>query len=433
MSTATITTPDISLELVKTNPENFDFVTAYEEQLGPEFLAELRELLPKLKDVKMAHVNATAYGGGVAELLHRQIPLLNQLGKEVNFHSDWYIMQVSNTAFYDVTKKMHNTLQGAEGELTAAEKDLYKKIQIENFSNGLLSEYDVVLIHDPQPAGLIDLYSKDRNNKWAWRCHIDTTTTNANVWGFIGEFAKKYDTAIWTRDAFVQDRADFKDIKIIPPSIDPLSPKNYQLTETQIDDVFHRYGIDRSRPVLCQISRFDPWKQPVEVVKIYQELKQEFPELQLIYAGSMATDDPEGMHYWEQTLRAAGLDKDVTILNNFHGVGNIEINAFQRGATVMVQYSSKEGFGLTISEAMYKEQPIIGGRVGGIQDQIVDKECGYLVSTNEEVKAAIREQLSNAEKRKEMGKKAKKRVEDNFLITREVGNYMKLAISLLGR
>ncbi|MEB3287141.1 MAG: glycosyltransferase [Vampirovibrionales bacterium] len=431
--TATLAASDISLELVKTNPENFDYVTAYEEGIGPEFLAELRELLPKLKNVKMAHVNATAYGGGVAELLHRQIPLMNQLGKEVGFQSDWYILKVSNTAFYDVTKKMHNTLQGAPGELSAEEKDLYKKTQIENFSEGLLNDYDVVLIHDPQPAGLIELYSKDRKGKWAWRCHIDTTTTNANVWGFIGAFAKQYEAAIWTREQFVQDKADFKEVKIIPPSIDPLSPKNYDLSETQVDEVFHRYGIDRSRPVLCQISRFDPWKQPVEVVKIYQEMKKEFPELQLIYAGSMATDDPEGMFYWEQTLRAAGLDKDVTILNNFHGVGNIEINAFQRGADVMIQYSSKEGFGLTISEAMWKEQPIIGGRVGGIQDQIVDKDCGYLVSTNEEVKTAIRELLSNPEKRKEMGKKAKKRVQDNFLITKEVGNYMKLAIGLLGR
>lgn len=430
MSTATATRTDLGLELVKTNPENFNYVEAYEKGLGKEFLAELRGLLPQLKNTKVAHVNATAYGGGVAELLHRQIPLMNQLGSEVGFQSDWYILQVSDTAFYDVTKKMHNTLQGAPGELSASEKALYEKIQKENF--GKLDEYDVVLIHDPQPAGLIALYP-NRKNKWAWRCHIDTTTTNPNVWGFIGSFAKQYDAAIWTREQFVNDKADFKAVVIIPPSIDPLSPKNYDLSKAQIDEVFSRYGLDRSRPVLCQISRFDPWKQPVEVVKIYQEMKKEFPGLQLVYAGSMATDDPEGMLYWEQTLRAAGLDKDVVVLNNFHGVGNIEINAFQRGADVMIQYSSKEGFGLTISEAMWKEQPIIGGRVGGIQDQIVDKECGYLVSTDEEVKAAIREQLSNPEKRKEMGKKAKQRVGEKFLITREVGDYMKLAIQLLGR
>jgi trehalose synthase len=265
-----------------------------------------------------------------------------------------------------------------------------------------------------------------RTNKWVWRCHIDTTTPNPEVWDFIGRFAKLYDVAVWTRDSFVHDRTAFKEIRIIPPSIDPISPKNCQLTPPEVDAVFLRFGIDPRRPVMLQVSRFDPWKQPLEVIQIYKDLKPEYTGLQLVLAGSMATDDPEGMQYWERALRKAGEDTDIFILNNYHGVGNTEINAFQRGAQVVLQYSSKEGFGLTVSEGMWKYQPMIGGRVGGIQDQIIDGECGFLVSTMDEVKQAARTLLDNPERRREMGELAHQRVAEQFLITREVADYLKL-------
>jgi trehalose synthase len=296
---------------------------------------------------------------------------------------------------------------------------------LSNFGNGQLDQYDVVIIHDPQPAGLIELYP-NRSNKWVWRCHIDTTTPNPEVWDFIGRYAKQYDAAVWTRDSFVHDRDAFREIRIIPPSIDPISPKNATLTPPEVDAVLLRYGIDPRRPLMVQVSRFDPWKQPLEVIQIYKDIKAEFPGLQLVLAGSMATDDPEGMQYWERSLRKAGEDPDIFILNNYHGVGNTEINAFQRGAQVLVQYSSKEGFGLTVSEGMWKYQPVIGGRVGGIQDQIVDGECGFLVSTLDEVKNAARTLLNNPDKRREMGEVAHQRVAEHFLITREVADYLKL-------
>lgn len=422
------------LQLVETSAGNIDLTFTYEQILGREAMDELRGLVDKLKNVKMAHVNATAYGGGVAELLHRQIPLMNQLGSNVGFQSDWYILNVSNEAFYDVTKKMHNTLQGAEGNLSEEEQALYWRIQEENFSNGLLNDYDVVLIHDPQPAGLIKVYEQHgRSGKWAWRCHIDTTTPNRPIWDFVKQYVVDYEAAIWTRKEFIPETSGIPEVTIIPPSIDPLSPKNSDLHEEEINEVFTRYKIDRTRPVMVQVSRFDPWKQPLEVVECYKQLKTEFPDLQLVYAGSMATDDPEGMMYWEQTLRKAGEDKDVTILNNYHGVGNKEINAFQAGADVVVQYSSKEGFGLTVSEAMWKRQPMIGGKVGGIQDQITHGETGFLVTTMDELKESVRFLLANPDKRKEMGEKARQFVSERFLITREVADYMKLAINLLGR
>lgn len=416
---------DKGLILVQTNPDNINMVELYEKELGSLLMDSLRTLVKNLRNTRVAHINATAYGGGVAELLHRQIPLMNQLGEAVGFHTDWFILNVENPAFYDMTKKCHNTLQGDSGHLSQEEKDQYYRTLLSNYSRGKLDEYDVVIIHDPQPAGLIELYP-NRVNKWAWRCHIDTTSPNPEVWNFIGQFAKQHDLAIWTRDTFVHDRGDFSEIRIIPPSIDPISPKNSKLSREEVEASLLKYGIDPRRPMMLQVSRFDPWKQPLEVIQIYKDLKAEFPALQLVLAGSMATDDPEGMLYWERSLRKAGEDPDIFILNNYHGVGNREINAFQRAASVVMQYSSKEGFGLTVSEGMWKFQPMIGGRVGGIQDQIVDGESGFLVSTMDEVKNAVRTLLSDPEKRKEMGELAHQRVAEQFLITREVADYLKL-------
>lgn len=416
---------DRGLILVQTNPDNINMVELYERELGSLLMDSLRTLVKSLVNIRVAHLNATAYGGGVAELLHRQIPLMNQLGESVGFHTDWFILNVENPAFYDMTKKCHNTLQGDSGSLTKEEKEQYYRTLLANYSHGRLAEYDVVIIHDPQPAGLIELHP-NRANKWAWRCHIDTTSPNPEVWDFIGQFAKQYDVAIWTRDSFVHDREEFREVRIIPPSIDPVSPKNINLSEDEIETSLRQYGIDPKRPIMLQVSRFDPWKQPLEVIRIYKDLKSEFPELQLVLAGSMATDDPEGMLYWERSLRKAGEDLDIYILNNYHGVGNREINALQRAASVALQYSSKEGFGLTVSEGMWKYQPMIGGKVGGIQDQIVDGESGFLVSTTDEVKTAVRKLLNDPEKRREMGDTAHQRVAEQFLITREVADSLKL-------
>jgi trehalose synthase len=365
----------------------------------------------------------------VAELLHRQIPLMNQLGASVGFKTDWFILNVDNPSFYDVTKKCHNALQGEHVSLSTEEREQYYRTLLANYHQGKLAEYDVVVAHDPQPAGLIELYP-ERKNRWVWRCHIDTTSPNPEVWDFIGCFAKQYDMALWTRDSFVHDRVDFKEVRIVAPSIDPISPKNRKLTQAEMDDVFQRYGIDAKRPVMLQVSRFDPWKQPLEVIQIYQDLKSEFPGLQLVLAGSMATDDPEGMLYWEKSLRKAGEDPDIFILNNYHGVGNLEINALQRGADALLQYSCKEGFGLTVSEGMWKHQPVIGGCAGGIQDQIVDGQTGYLVATLDEAKSAVRELLTNSAQRKQMGDAAHQRVVEHFLITREVADYLRLICDL---
>ena len=418
------TVPDKGMLLVQTNADNLNLVALYEQELGKVTMDSLRVLVSALSNTKVAHVNATAFGGGVAELLHRQIPLMNQLGESVNFHTDWYILNVENPAFYDMTKKSHNTLQGDSDQLSEEEKKLYYHTLLSNFGHGQLSEYDVVIVHDPQPAGLIALYP-EHTNRWLWRCHIDTSKPNPDTWNFFRPLVTQYDMAVWTRESFVQNPEQLKEVRIIPPSIDPLSTKNSMLSQDEIHEVLQQFGIDAQRPLMVQVSRFDPWKQPLEVIQAYQELKAEFPDLQLLLAGSMATDDPEGLLYWERSLRKAGEDPDIFILNNYHGIGNREINAFQRAAQVVLQYSSKEGFGLTVSEGMWKFQPVIGGRVGGIQDQIVDGESGFLVSTLEEVKNAARLLLQNPDKRRAMGELAHQRVSEHFLITREVADYLK--------
>jgi trehalose synthase len=423
---------DKGLIQVQVNPENVDLVDLYEPVLGKAATDELLSLAQKLTGIRVAHINATSFGGGVAELLHRQIPLMNQLGLSSNFKTDWFILSVDDPAFYEVTKKSHNALQGSPGELNAAEKRLYCRTLLANYHQGKLNDYDVVIVHDPQPIGLIEMYP-NRRNRWAWRCHIDTTTPNPHYWRIISYFARKYDAAIWTRPSFVQDMSLMKTVRIIPPSIDPLSLKNKVLDPLEIEAVFANYGVDRRRPVMLQVSRFDPWKQPLKVIRIYQDLKPEFPGLQLILAGSMATDDPEGMLYWEKSLRRAGEDDDLFILNNYHGVGSLEINAFQRGADVVLQYSSKEGFGLSVSEAMWKYQPVIGGNVGGIQDQIEDKVTGFLVTTPEEVKDAARILLREPERRQKMGEAAHEQVQKRYLINREVADYLRLIQELTGR
>lgn len=423
---------DRGLVQVQVNPENLDLVDLYTPVLGKAAINELVGLARSLTGIRVAHVNATSFGGGVAELLHRQIPLMNQLGQPFGFSTDWFILNVEDPLFYEVTKKSHNALQGGLGELSLVEKKLYCRTLLANYHQGKLNDYDVVFIHDPQPIGLIEMYRK-RTNKWVWRCHIDTSAPNPEFWNIVRYFAQKYNAVIWTRSSFVQDMPLMKMVQIIPPSIDPLSIKNRPMDPIEVETVLHFFGVDTRRPIMLQVSRFDPWKQPLEVIRIYQGLKREFPGLQLILAGSMATDDPEGMLYWEKSLRRAGEDEDLFIYNNYHGVGGLEINAFQRAADVVLQYSSKEGFGLTVSEAMWKCQPVIGGNVGGIVDQIQDGETGFLVSTIEEAMNAARILLKDPDRRQSMGEAARNQVQKRYLINREVGDYLRLIRDLSGR
>lgn len=410
------------MQKVKVMPKKID---DYIDIVGEEKINNLKKLADGLKNKKIMHVNATAYGGGVAELLKTQVPMMQSLGIDI----DWYVI-TAKPEFYDVTKMFHNTLQGNPGQLTAEQKDIYLEEIKYNAQDDIFSEYDYVIIHDPQPLALID-HVKNKKRKWIWRCHIDTSEPNEDVWNFIYPYIQNYDAVIFTLDEFVKEDADFQNLTFIPPSIDPLSPKNTSMKEDDIDKIFYKYNIDRNRPLITQISRFDPWKDPNGIIEIYRnikakQLKYGVSGVQLLLAGSMANDDPEGLEIYDTILRKSGEDFDIHVYSNFHGVGDEEIKAFQYASDVILQKSLKEGFGLTVSEALWKEKPVIGGKVGGIKLQIQDGVNGFLVSNIQEATGKTLYLLQNPDIAIEMGKTGKQTVKEKFLSTREIEDYLLL-------
>ncbi len=392
---------------------------AYESVAGEEAIAEVRRLAEPLRDARILHVNATKFGGGVAEIL----PTLTGLMRDAGLHAEWRIMPGSDE-FFNVTKLLHNGLQGMDVPLDQARRRTYEEAS-RRFADLFEGEYDYVVIHDPQPAALRSL-RPGAPGKWIWRCHIDLTAANPDVWGFVRPMVEAYDAAIFTLPDYVQPDLRVGVLAFIPPSIDPLSPKNMPLEPTLLDDVLYRLGVDPHRPLLLQVSRFDPWKDPKGVIEVYRTVKREIPDVQLSLVGSMATDDPEGWRIYKEILRYAGQDPDLTILTNLDGVGALEVNAFQRAAEVVLQKSLREGFGLTVSEALWKGVPVVGGRVGGIPMQIGDGVGGRLVTTNDEATAASLELLRDGELRHRLGVAGRERVRRNFLSTRNLRDYLRL-------
>ena len=392
---------------------------AYESVAGEEAIAEVRRLAEPLRDARILHVNATKFGGGVAEIL----PTLTGLMRDAGLHAEWRIMPGSDE-FFNVTKLLHNGLQGMDVPLDQARRRTYEEAS-RRFADLFEGEYDYVVIHDPQPAALRSL-RPEAPGKWIWRCHIDLTAANPDVWGYVRPMVEAYDAAIFTLPDYVQPDLRVGVLAFIPPSIDPLSPKNMPLEPTLLDDVLYRLGVDPHRPLLLQVSRFDPWKDPQGVIEVYRTVKREIPDVQLSLVGSMATDDPEGWRIYKEILRYAGQDPDLTILTNLDGVGALEVNAFQRAAEVVLQKSLREGFGLTVSEALWKGVPVVGGRVGGIPMQIGDGVGGRLVTTNDEATAASLELLRDGELRHRLGVAGRERVRRNFLSTRNLRDYLRL-------
>ena len=290
--------------------------------------------------------------------------------------------------FFAVTKEVHNGLQGADIEWTAAMQRIYLEKVLDN-ALLLEGDWDYVVVHDPQPAAMLSflrerLGGRMRDTKWIWRCHIDLTDANPEVWEFFRPFVELHDASVWTMPEFVPASLDMDRVVHAPPCIDPLSVKNLDLAMPFCQEITRQYGIDPHRPIVCQVSRFDPWKDPVGVIEAFRIVREHVPDAQLVLAGSMATDDPEGFRVWEDTEAARAGDRDIHLLSNLHQVGAVQINAFQRIADVVVQKSLREGFGLTVSEALWKGRPVIGGRAGGIKLQIRDGYDGYLVDSVEE-------------------------------------------------
>ncbi len=393
----------------------------YEPIIGKPELDELRFLARPLlgKTVKM--VNSTSLGGGVAEMLNRLIPLLSEL----EVVTRWDVITGGND-FFEVTKAFHNALHGGDYVLTKEARDIFMMYNEQNRQRMQFTE-DLFVIHDPQPVGLVR--SRERNRgKWMWRCHIDLSNPHPDVWGFLRPMVEEYDATVFSSPAF--SRQLMAPQYLFFPCIDPLSEKNKELDPAYIQKVCDDFGIDRSRPIVTQISRFDRLKDPVGVIQAYK-LAKKYVDCQLVLAGGGATDDPEGAIVLQEVMEAAGEDPDVIILN-LPPWSALEINALQRASTVVVQKSLKEGFGLTVTEALWKGKPTIAGAVGGIPTQVIHKLTGVLVHSVEGCAYQIRYLLTHPEFAEQMGKNGREHVKENFLMTTNVKRWLLLFQILLG-
>jgi len=419
--------PNEIMQAVRVIPKSID---DYIPIIGEDKVKRLKELAAPLQNKRVLHLNATAYGGGVAELLKTQVAIMQSLGLYV----DWYVMR-ANPEFFDVTKLFHNTLQGHPGTISEDQKNIYLE-GVKNNARAIVESYDYVIVHDPQPLAILD-YITAPTGKWIWRCHIDTSEPNLDMWNFINPYIQNYDAVIFTLEEFVKEDADFKNLTFIPPSIDPLSPKNSEMSEEEVNNLMYSYNVDPDRPLITQVSRFDPWKDPLGIIDIYRnikfgQVKKGIKGVQLVLVGSMANDDPEGWIIYDRVMRRAGEDFDLNVYTNFHNVGDVGVKAFQYAADVVLQKSIREGFGLTVTEALWKGKPVIGGKAGGIKIQIQDGINGFLVSNIQEATDKTLYLLQNPDIAKKMGEAGKQIVKEKFLTTREIEDYLKLFNRLSG-
>jgi trehalose synthase len=396
----------------------------YRPIVGDEVITQIRTIAERSQGARVAHINATAFGGGVAEILYTLVPLMRDVGLE----AEWQVIEGTDE-FFNVTKACHNGLQGMDIPFTDEMKAVWQRYNELN-ARRFEGEYDFVIAHDPQPAGLLRYHGQTGSNHWIWRCHIDTSHPNPAYWDFYAPFIAEYEAAVFTMEQYVGPGVNPHHLAIIPPTIDPLSAKNAPMTEEEAQRIVASFGIDVGRPLITQVSRFDPWKDPLGVIDAYRIVKQKVPEVQLALVGSMASDDPEGWHYLDKTIRHAGEDDDIHILHNLHGVGALEVGAFQAASDVIIQKSTREGFGLVVTEGLWKGKPVIGGNVGGIPLQVIDGQTGFLVDSAEACGEKALYLLQHVEETARMGTAAREHVRQNFLTTRHLADYLRLFAEL---
>jgi trehalose synthase len=398
-------------------------IADYRHLAGQALIEEIRELAEPLKGKRVLHVSATAMGGGVSEILYALVPLMRDVGLD----TEWEIV-LGREEFFNVTKMLHNALQGNPHSLSKRDWEIYDEYSQLN-ARELEGDWDIVIAHDPQAAALRTKLH-DRDGRWVWRCHIDLSTPNAEVLDRMLPLLAPYDCTVFHMSNYVPSGVNGK-VEILPPAIDPLSPKNMALSPDDAAFVSNQFGVDVDRPLICQISRFDPWKDPLGVIDAYRRAKQDCEGLQLALVGSLATDDPEGWDYFQKTYKYAADDPDIKILNNLNNVGAIEVNAFQSQADVVLQKSTREGFGLTVSEALWKGRPTVAGDVGGIPLQIEDGVSGFLVNSAEETADRCLKILNDPELGKRLGRAGKEHVRTHFLMPRLLRDWLRIFSSLL--
>jgi len=396
----------------------------YAKVAGADVISHLQQLSESLQGMTVVHVNSTREGGGVAEILHKLVPLMGELG----IKTSWEVL-TGDSDFYQCTKSFHNSLQGNAVHIP---EKLLRSFEKTNQLNAerlwpTLTEADLVIIHDPQPVPLLAM-CPDRRGKWVWRCHIDISKPYRPVWKYLSPFVHGYDASIFSMPDFARPLPHPS--YLIPPSIDPLSEKNMELPADEVLRIYSSFGIDPKRPVILQVSRYDRFKDPLGVVASYRMAKKFIPSLQLVLAGGGASDDPEGEEVYREVMEAVESDADAHVLL-LPPDAHRTINALQRAADIVLQKSIREGFGLTVTEAMWKGKPVIGGDTGGIRLQVIDHHTGFLVNTPEGAASRIRYLLRRPQKLEEMGNKAMGLVRDNFLLTRHLREYLTLIVGLL--
>jgi trehalose synthase len=393
----------------------------YEPIVGPQVIEDLKILAENIPKKSLAHVNSTKAGGGVAEILFRLTPLMNELGLDAK----WEVIK-GDQAFFEATKTFHNALQTGMKIAKPRNFEEFEKKTAENLRD-ISIEGDTIFIHDPQPVGMIAQRKTSYDQRWIWRCHIDVSNPDPNVWTFLSKYIRKYDASIFSSPAFARGDLGIPQF-MVPPSIDPLADKNRELPQTFIDRVLAKYGLNSERPIISQISRFDYAKDPIGVIEAFKLVSKHI-DCELILGGSLADDDPEGLEVHAKVLEASKGRKDIHILL-IPPFSDLEINALQRASTIVLQKSLKEGFGLTVAEALWKSRPVIAGATGGIPLQIKNGLNGYLVHTVEGAAYRMHYLLRNPQVGERMGRYGKENVRQNFLITRQLMDYLLVMVSL---
>jgi trehalose synthase len=386
-------------------------VEDYEKFIGSKATERIIKKAEKLLDFSVVNFNSTYYGGGVAEILSSLTLLMNSLG----IKTEWRVIQ-GTPDFFSITKKMHNALQGGKINLSEIKKEIFEEVIFENAYRNHI-DHNIVIVHDPQPLPMITFYKK--KNPWIWRCHIDLSKPHKKIWEYLKPYIEKYDAAILSIEEYSQR------IKVpqffFMPAINPFNIKNKELTEDEMNDRLSHYKIPTDLPLVVQVSRFDKWKDPEGVIKAFK-LSRKKIKATLVLLGNFATDDPEGSEVYESIM--ANRDERICVLP--YGDDTALVNTLQRKAAVVLQKSIREGFGLTVTEAMWKGTPVIGGNVGGIRYQIDDGVNGFLVSSVEEAADKIIKLVKDEKLRKRMGKEARKKVSEKFLLTRYLEQYLDL-------
>lgn len=391
----------------------------YKEVVGPAIIEELTILASHVGNRSIKMVNSTAVGGGVAEMLRRIVPLLNELGIQVQ----WEVIK-GDERFFEITKAFHNALQGKEEHFDEDTLRVYLACNEEN-NREMSFDQDLIVIHDPQPAALIN-WNQKRKNRWVWRCHIDMSHPSKQIWGFLRPYVEKYDSAIFS-SAIFSPELSISQYRFYP-AIDPLDDKNKELDPSYIDRVLKKYGVPRDKPIVTQISRYDPWKDPVGVVQAFK-MARKYVDCRLVMVGDKAADDPEAEAILDRVKAEAGNDPDIHVIFLTRSIAT-EINALQRASDIVLQKSLREGFALTVSEALWKKRPVIGGAVGGIPAQIMDGYTGLLVHSVEGASLGIRTLLTQPDFARILGKNGHERVKDEFLITKNLKRYLLLLLAL---